>query len=132
MIDAQQCPQCATLFTVTPVDAILCPACGAIAVVTEQGMLAVPTLEELDLILLRPEVRRLIEQASAIRQALFGGQFTLADPTGLLDPEPHPTLEAAIALAHVPPWPISTWVIMDPSGHIAAHRTPRTSGDRTA
>lgn len=125
MIDAQQCPQCATLFTVPSIDAILCPACGAISVVTGQGLLAVPSVEELDLILLRPEVRRLIEQASAIRQALFGGQFTLADPTGLLDPEPHNTLSAAIARAHIPPWPIASWVIIDPSGHVAAHRTPR-------
>ncbi|AXQ62967.1 hypothetical protein SEA_ASHERTHEMAN_60 [Gordonia phage Ashertheman] len=125
MRQQQNCPQCSAIITVNAVDALLCPACGAIAVVTAQGLLAVPDVEQLDLILLRPEVRRLIEQASAIRQALFGGQFTLADPTGLLDPEPHSTLAQAIARAQTAPWPITTWVIIDPSGHVAAHRTAR-------
>ncbi|WNY14853.1 hypothetical protein SEA_MOONTOWERMANIA_59 [Gordonia phage MoontowerMania] len=125
MRQQQNCPQCSAIITVPPIDALLCPACGAIAVVTEQGLLAVPDVDQLDLILLRPEVRRLIEQASAIRQALFGGQFTLTDPTGLLDPEPHSTLAQAIARTQTAPWPITAWVIIDPSGHVAAHRTPR-------
>ena len=131
MIVSQQCPQCSSTMNVPAVDAILCPACGAINVVTQQGILAVPSVAELDLILLRPEVRRMIEQASAIRQALFGGRYTLADPTGLLDPEPHSSLSAAVARGGLAPWTSTVWIVVDPSGYVAAHRQ-RSNGERTA
>lgn len=85
---------------VPAVDALLCPNCGAINTTDARGNLTVPTPAELDLLLTRPEVRRVIEQASAIRQALFGGQFTLTDPTCLLDAEPFGSLSAAIARAN--------------------------------
>lgn len=124
---SQQCPQCSGYVRVTAVDALLCPHCGAINTTDARGDLTVPTPAELDQLLVRPEIRRAIEQASAIRQALFGGQFTLTDPTCLLDPEPHRSLSAAIARANTPPWTITTWMIVDPSGHVAAHRTRRAT-----
>lgn len=121
----QPCPQCSGILVVHPVDALLCPHCGAINTVDPAGTLTMPTPAELDQLLTRPEVRKLIEQASAIRQALFGGRFTLADPTSLLDPEAHPSLAAAIARAHEAPWTATTWIVVDPSGHVAAHRGRR-------
>ncbi|QDH92079.1 hypothetical protein SEA_GALADRIEL_60 [Gordonia phage Galadriel] len=124
MRSQQVCPQCDTYVTVPAIDALVCPGCGAVNAVID-GVLTKPTEQQLDQLLCRPDVRRVIEQASAIRQALFGGQFTLTDPTGLLDPEPHSTLAQAIARAQTAPWPITAWVIIDPSGHVAAHRTPR-------
>ena len=127
-LNTQQCPQCTGIITVAlTVDALLCPHCGAINVLTH-GVLDTPTTAELDLILLRPEVRRAIEQASAIRQALFGGRYTLADPTCLLDPEPHPSLAAAVARGAQAPWTATVWIIIDPSGHVAAHRARSIGG----
>lgn len=123
----QLCPQCDGYITVPAVTAIVCPACGAIGRVDDAGVLVKPTAEQLDVLLCDPQVRRIVEQASAIRQALFGGRFTLADPTGLLDPEPHPTLAAAISRAHSAPWPSVQWIVVDPSGHVAAHRSRRTT-----
>ena len=121
----QPCPQCSGYIRVQAVDALLCPHCGAINTTDTHGNLTVPTPAELDQLLTRPEVRRAIEQASAIRQALFGGQFTLTDPTCLLDPEPFGSLSAAIARANTPPWTTMVWCVVDPSGHVAAHRSNR-------
>lgn len=121
----QQCPQCTGVMRAPAIDAIVCPHCGAIAATDEQGNLIKPTPAELDLLLCRPEVRKVIEQASAIRQALFGGQFTLTDPTCLLQPESASSLSEAIARAHTAPWTLVAWVVVDPSGHVAAHRTTR-------
>lgn len=126
---SQQCPQCTGILAVPVVDAILCPHCGAINVLTGQGILAVPSMAELDLILLRPEIRNAIEQASAIRQALFGGQFTLADPTCLLDPEAHGSLASAIARANLAPWTATAWIVIDPAGRVAAHRRNPRAGE---
>ena len=125
MRSQQQCPQCAGIVVVPPIDALVCPRCGAIGVVDNRGTLTKPTDQQLDQLLTRPDVRRVIEQASAIRQALFGGQFTLADPTALLEAESHPSLAAAIARANTAPWTITPWMIVDPSGHVAAHRPHR-------
>ncbi|QDF19638.1 hypothetical protein SEA_TWONLO_53 [Gordonia phage Twonlo] len=126
----QPCPQCSGYMRVPAVDALLCPNCGAINTTDARGNLTVPTPAELDLLLTRPEVRRVIEQASAIRQALFGGQFTLTDPTCLLDAEPFGSLSAAIARANTPPWTITAWLVVDPSGHVAAHRGHRKTPPR--
>lgn len=118
----QQCPQCSTMQRTAYTDATICAACGAIAISDDGGTLRAPTTSELDQLLARTEIRRAIEQASAIRQALFGGRFTLADPTTLLDPEPHPSLAAAVARGAQKPWSVVPWVVIDPSGHVAAHR----------
>ena len=126
----QPCPQCDGYMRVPAVDALLCPNCGAINTTDARGNLTVPTTAELDQLLTRPEVRRAIEQGSAIRQTLFGGQFTLTDPTSLLDPEAHPSLAAAIARAHEAPWTATTWLVVDPSGHVAAHRSRRKTPPR--
>ncbi|QGJ95841.1 hypothetical protein J1770_gp55 [Gordonia phage EMoore] len=125
MRSQQPCPQCTGIVVVPAVDALVCPHCGAINRIDSRGTLTKPTDQELDQLLTRPDVRRVIEQASAIRQALFGGQFTLCDPTALLEPESHPTLSAAIAKANNAPWTITPWMIVDPSGHVAAHRPHR-------
>lgn len=119
----QPCPQCDTIMRAPATTAVICPNCGAIATLGDGGTLRAPTTSELDQLLARPEIRRAIEQASAIRQALFGGRFTLADPTTLLDPEPHPSLAAAVARGAQKPWSVVPWVVIDPSGHVAAHRS---------
>ncbi|QDH93546.1 hypothetical protein SEA_VERITY_60 [Gordonia phage Verity] len=124
MRSQQVCPQCDTYVTVPAIDALVCPGCGTVNAVVD-GVLTKPTEQQLDQLLCRPDVRRVIEQASAIRQALFGGQFTLADPTSLLEPQSFPTLAAAISKANTAPWTVTAWIVIDPSGHIAAHRTPR-------
>lgn len=62
---SQQCPQCSGYVRVTAVDALLCPHCGAINTTDARGDLTVPTPAELDQLLVRPEIRRAIEQASA-------------------------------------------------------------------
>ncbi|UAJ15726.1 membrane protein [Gordonia phage Baddon] len=35
------------------------------------------------------------------------------------------SVAVAAGRAQIAPWPITTWVIIDPSGHVAAHRTAR-------
>ena len=46
----------------------------------------------------------------------------------LLDPEPHPSLAAAVARGAQAPWTATVWIIIDPSGHVAAHRARSIGG----
>ncbi|QOC56077.1 hypothetical protein SEA_CLOWN_79 [Gordonia phage Clown] len=53
------------------------------------------------------------------------GMFALIDRDNVLEPEDHPSLQAAVVRANSPLWTGRRWVIVDPAGRYAA--TPSTT-----